>query len=106
MSSHVFKIATQEPSKFLAAISEGLGADHRIAKQIREQMPKPKPLEPSGDCVVVVTDHWPPFHKIDDSFWSDQDGYQFDTWGALADYFPRSEFVIYRPETTTTGVSR
>lgn len=105
MSGHVFRIATQEPSKFLAAISEGLGADHRIAKQIREQMPKPKPEEPSGDCVVVVEGHWPPFHKTGD-LWSDQDGYQFDTWDAFTDYFPRSEFVIYQPETTSTEASR
>jgi hypothetical protein len=99
MSSHVFKIATQEPAALLEAITAALGEDSRIARQVREQMPKPKPSEPSGDFIVVPTDVWPPFRKVGEgAFWTNQDDYQFDTWDELADYFPRSEFVVYRPE--------
>lgn len=97
MSSYVFKIATQEPEAFLAAVSEGLGANSRVAKQIQEQMPKPKPAEPTGDFVVVVADVWPPFHKPAEGHWTNHDGYRFDTWNDLAEYFPRNEFTIYRP---------
>ena len=53
MSSYLFKIATQEPAMLLEAVTAALGEDSRIARQVREQMPKSTITEPTEFGSIV-----------------------------------------------------
>jgi hypothetical protein len=69
-----------------------------LAAQIEAQMPKAPVDEPTGDAIVLLTTHWPPFIKEDEGPWTTHDGFEFGTWDELLAYFPRGEFIVYRRE--------
>lgn len=95
MSSYVFKIATQDPAGFLAAVSESLGANSRIARQVAEQMPKPAIEEPTAFGSIVRagwpnqpkgSEHplWQRTHHVGNHYWANEFG-DVEVWSELTD---------------------
>lgn len=90
MSSHVFKIATQEPELLLEAVTSALGESSRVARQVREQMPKPVVEEPEafGSIVRAVcpfgteSQLWQRSYGEGKHYWESENGV-IDVWSDL-----------------------